>query len=144
MAAGHLPRRHPARPPGRGLDDVWLRTGYDRRPGAGAEIGRTARLPRHRGSPNSASSSSATPTTSARSPSERSSRGRPRPSPVRREVVSTGETVRLRLGFPTVQIVGDPFLVNGRQVIFRGMNRHETHPERGRVFDEEHARADLA
>ena len=24
------------------------------------------------------------------------------------------------------------------------MNRHETHPERGRVFDEEHARDDLA
>ena len=33
--------------------------------------------------------------------------------------------------------------VNGRQVIFRGMNRHETHPDRGRIFDEDHARADL-
>ena len=33
--------------------------------------------------------------------------------------------------------------INGSQVIFRGMNRHETHPIRGRVFDEEHARADL-
>ena len=30
-----------------------------------------------------------------------------------------------------------------RQVIFRGMNRHETHPVRGRMFDEDHARADL-
>ena len=29
------------------------------------------------------------------------------------------------------------------RVIFRGMNRHETHPLRGRVFDEEFARADL-
>ena len=42
-----------------------------------------------------------------------------------------------------MRIDGDLLLVNGAQVIFRGMNRHETHPVRGRVFDEEHARADL-
>ncbi|MBO1738572.1 glycoside hydrolase family 2 TIM barrel-domain containing protein [Leifsonia sp. TF02-11] len=58
-------------------------------------------------------------------------------------VTSRGETVSLRLGFRTVEIRGDRFLVNGRRVVFHGMNRHETHPERGRVFDEEHARADL-
>ncbi len=58
-------------------------------------------------------------------------------------VASRGETVSLRLGFRTVEIRGDRFLVNGRRVVFHGMNRHETHPERGRVFDEEHARADL-
>ncbi len=59
------------------------------------------------------------------------------------EVRSAGETVRLRLGFRTVRIAGDQLLVNGRKVVFRGMNRHETHPDRGRVFDAEHARADL-
>ena len=59
------------------------------------------------------------------------------------EIASTGETVRLRTGFRTVQVVGDQFCVNGRQVIFRGMNRHETHPERGRVFDHDHAQADM-
>jgi beta-galactosidase len=59
------------------------------------------------------------------------------------EVRSAGETVRLRLGFRTVRITGDQFLVNGRKVVFRGMNRHETHPDRGRIFDEAHARADL-
>lgn len=58
-------------------------------------------------------------------------------------VASRDETVSLRLGFRTVEIRGDRFLVNGRRVVFHGMNRHETHPERGRVFDEEHARADL-
>ncbi|HEV2927618.1 MAG TPA: glycoside hydrolase family 2 TIM barrel-domain containing protein, partial [Propionibacteriaceae bacterium] len=58
-------------------------------------------------------------------------------------VGSAGETVRLRLGFRTVRIDGDQLQVNGRQVIFRGMNRHETHPDRGRVFDADHARADL-
>ncbi len=55
-----------------------------------------------------------------------------------------GETVSLRLGFRTVSIVGDRFLVNGERVVFHGANRHETHPERGRVFDEVHARADMA
>ncbi len=59
------------------------------------------------------------------------------------EVSAAGEQVRLRLGFRTVLIIGDVLTVNGRQVIFRGMNRHETHPVRGRVFDEDHARADL-
>lgn len=58
-------------------------------------------------------------------------------------VRSPGETVTLRLGFRTVAVEGGRFLVNGRPVTFRGMNRHETHPERGRVFDEAHARADL-
>jgi len=58
-------------------------------------------------------------------------------------VRSAGETVRLRLGFRTVRIDGDQLRVNGRQVIFRGMNRHETHPDRGRVFESDHARADL-
>ncbi|HEY5822484.1 MAG TPA: glycoside hydrolase family 2 TIM barrel-domain containing protein, partial [Propionibacteriaceae bacterium] len=58
-------------------------------------------------------------------------------------VTSTGETVTLQLGFRTVRIDGDILSVNGTQVMFRGMNRHETHPVRGRMFDEEHARADL-
>ncbi|MDR6574278.1 beta-galactosidase [Curtobacterium sp. 320] len=55
-----------------------------------------------------------------------------------------GETVSLRLGFRTVSIEGDRFLVNGERVVFHGVNRHETHPVRGRVFEEEHARADMA
>ncbi|MFH9087893.1 glycoside hydrolase family 2 TIM barrel-domain containing protein [Streptomyces sp. NPDC017673] len=60
-------------------------------------------------------------------------------------IVSTAaESISLRVGFRTVEIRGDRFLVNGRRVVFHGMNRHEAHPERGRVFDEEHARADLA
>ena len=59
------------------------------------------------------------------------------------EVVSAGETVTVPVGFREVRIEGDRFLVNGAPVTFRGVNRHETHPVRGRVFDEEHARADL-
>lgn len=59
-------------------------------------------------------------------------------------VASGGETISLRIGFRTVEIKGDQFLVNGRRVVFHGVNRHETHPDRGRVFDEDFARADLA
>jgi beta-galactosidase len=59
-------------------------------------------------------------------------------------VRAPGETVALRLGFRTVDVDGATLRVNGRQVVFRGMNRHETHPELGRVFDEAYARADLA
>ncbi|MFJ3958274.1 glycoside hydrolase family 2 TIM barrel-domain containing protein [Arthrobacter sp. NPDC090010] len=58
-------------------------------------------------------------------------------------VEAQGETVTQRIGFRTVRIEGDRFLVNGRRVVFHGVNRHETHPERGRVFDEDFARADL-
>ncbi|WP_338058403.1 sugar-binding domain-containing protein [Arthrobacter nitrophenolicus] len=59
-------------------------------------------------------------------------------------VASKTETVSLRIGFRTVEIVGDQFLVNGRKVVFHGVNRHETHPTLGRVFDEDFARDDLA
>jgi beta-galactosidase len=58
-------------------------------------------------------------------------------------VSSAGETLSIRVGFRTVAVVGDQFLVNGRRVVFHGMNRHETHPTLGRVFDEEYVRADL-
>ena len=59
-------------------------------------------------------------------------------------VASATETVSLRLGFRSVEIRGDRFLVNGRRVVFHGVNRHETHPDLGRVFDEDFVRADLA
>lgn len=58
-------------------------------------------------------------------------------------VESRGETVSLRLGFRTVAIAGDQFTVNGRKVVFNGVNRHETHPVLGRAFDEHFAREDL-
>ena len=59
-------------------------------------------------------------------------------------VSSAAESIELSLGFRTVEIVRDQFLVNGRRVVFHGMNRHETHPDRGRVFNEADAREDLA
>jgi beta-galactosidase len=59
-------------------------------------------------------------------------------------VSTSAEAIVLRLGFRTIEIVGDQLLANGRRLVFHGMNRHEAHPDRGRVFDETHAREDLA
>ncbi|PSK85041.1 beta-galactosidase [Murinocardiopsis flavida] len=58
-------------------------------------------------------------------------------------VTAAGERAALLVGFRTVRIEGDRFTVNGRPVAFHGVNRHEIHADRGRVFDAEHARADL-
>lgn len=38
-----------------------------------------------------------------------------------------------RVGFRTVEIVGNQLLVNGVPIRIRGVNRHETHPETGHV-----------
>ena len=59
-------------------------------------------------------------------------------------VSTSAEKISLRLGFRTIEIVGDQLLANGRRLVFHGVNRHEAHPDRGRVFDETHAREDLA
>ena len=47
------------------------------------------------------------------------------------------------LGFRRVEIRGRHWLVNGQKVRLRGVNRHEFHPDKGRVFDTEDARAGL-
>lgn len=59
------------------------------------------------------------------------------------KVSNAAETITQRIGFRTVKIEGDQFLVNGRRVVFHGVNRHETNADRGRVFNEEDARKDL-
>lgn len=50
--------------------------------------------------------------------------------------VSTAtEQVELKVGFRRVRIEGERILVNGQQVMFHGVNRHEWHPELGRALD---------
>jgi len=44
------------------------------------------------------------------------------------------EVVPQRVGFRTVEIKGDRFLVNGVAIKLKGVNRHETHPDLGRVI----------
>lgn len=47
------------------------------------------------------------------------------------------EVVALRIGLRTVEIKGGQALVNGKAVMFKGVNRHEFHPDRGRAVDYE-------
>ncbi len=59
-------------------------------------------------------------------------------------VATASETVSLRVGFRRSEIVGGTWLLNGRPLKLFGVNRHEVHHERGRVFDEQWVRDDLA
>lgn len=47
------------------------------------------------------------------------------------------EAIALRVGFRRVEVRGDRFLVNGRPVLLRGVNRHEWHPLTGRTLSRE-------
>ncbi|HKG50758.1 MAG TPA: glycoside hydrolase family 2 TIM barrel-domain containing protein, partial [Actinomycetales bacterium] len=58
-------------------------------------------------------------------------------------VRSASETVSLRLGFRTIRIEDGVLTVNGRRVQFRGVNRHEFHPELGRALPDGYAREEL-
>ncbi|MET8405571.1 glycoside hydrolase family 2 TIM barrel-domain containing protein [Streptomyces sp900116325] len=134
--------------PGGGIEDVWLRTGFENGHGRvetevtadAAAFPVTLRLPELGIEQVWATPADVAPFDVDRV--EPWSAEQPRLYDV---TVSTAtERITMRAGFRTVEIRGDQFLVNGRRVVFHGMNRHEAHPERGRVFDEKHAREDLA
>lgn len=56
---------------------------------------------------------------------------------------SSGETIDLAIGFRTVALVDGALLVNGARVFFRGVNRHEQHPDVGRALDHATMLADI-
>ena len=54
------------------------------------------------------------------------------------------ETVQVNLGFRTVEIGPEyQLLINGREVILKGVNRHETHPDYGRAIPREVMERDI-
>ena len=59
------------------------------------------------------------------------------------ELVTGGERVPLRIGFRTVELADGLIKVNGRAVLFKGVNRHEWHPVKGRALDLETMREDV-
>ena len=129
---GHLPRRDARRAPGR----------RHRGRLAARRLPRRRRHDRRRSSPPSRGLPGHAARAGARGRAgladagrRRAARRRRRRAVVRRAprlyeatVSSAAETIALRVGFRTVEIRGDRFLVNGRRVVFHGMNRHETHP----------------
>ncbi len=50
---------------------------------------------------------------------------------------------RCRVGFRQVEIRDGIILLNGRRLVFRGVNDHEHHPERGRALTEDDMREEL-
>ncbi|MFG2497987.1 glycoside hydrolase family 2 TIM barrel-domain containing protein [Streptomyces sp. NPDC048441] len=50
-------------------------------------------------------------------------------------LATAGERVPLRIGFRTVAVEDGLIKVNGRRILFRGVNRHEFHPQTGRALD---------
>jgi beta-galactosidase len=58
-------------------------------------------------------------------------------------LTAAGETVPLRIGFRTVAVTGGILTVNGRRVLFRGVNRHEFDPDHGRAVTEQIMRQDV-
>ncbi|MGV9877761.1 glycoside hydrolase family 2 TIM barrel-domain containing protein [Streptomyces sp. NPDC003006] len=58
-------------------------------------------------------------------------------------LATAGERIPLRIGFRTVAVEDGVIKVNGRRILFRGVNRHEFHPETGRALDRDTMRADV-
>jgi beta-galactosidase len=58
-------------------------------------------------------------------------------------VRTPNESVSLRIGFRRVEVKNTEILVNGAPIMLRGVNRHEHHPDKGRVFDADFVRAEL-
>ncbi len=58
-------------------------------------------------------------------------------------LATEGERVPLRIGFRTVVLEDGLIKVNGKPVLFKGVNRHEWHPETGRALDLETMREDV-
>ncbi|WNZ07865.1 glycoside hydrolase family 2 TIM barrel-domain containing protein [Streptomyces sp. 11x1] len=59
------------------------------------------------------------------------------------ELVTAGERVPLRIGFRTVVLEDGLLKVNGKAILFKGVNRHEWHPVKGRALDLETMREDV-
>ncbi len=59
---------------------------------------------------------------------------------------SKGETIQVlnqRVGFRSVEINGSDFLVNGKRIFLKGVNRHEHHPTNGHTLTREDMRKDM-
>lgn len=44
------------------------------------------------------------------------------------------EVIHSRVGFRSFELKGNQMLLNGKPILFKGVNRHETHPKKGRAI----------
>ncbi len=58
-------------------------------------------------------------------------------------VSTEAETIELRVGFRHVSVVDSQIMINGRPILLKGVNRHEHHPDLGRVIPAEVVRSEL-
>ena len=128
-----------SRPPG-GLDDVFVHADFDHRTGTGTLLVETTvpalvsvpELNVHGALAGARIDVGPVRPWSAESPSRYAV-----------TVTAGGETVTLQLGFRTVAITDGQLTVNGVPLLLRGVNRHEFHPDLGRVVPAEVARQDV-
>ncbi|WP_026554594.1 glycoside hydrolase family 2 TIM barrel-domain containing protein [Arthrobacter sp. 35W] len=114
------------------IDDFFVHAGYDHRTGQGtlsidASTPALVEIP-DLGISMAAGATSTVPVEPWSAESPRLYRG---------TLTSAGETIELRIGFRTIGIHDGVLLANGRPVFFRGVNRHEHHPDTGRTLDRE-------
>ncbi len=53
------------------------------------------------------------------------------------------DVVSLKVGFRKIEIVGNKFLINGKQIMFNGVNRHDYNPKTGRVVTYDSMKNDI-
>lgn len=53
------------------------------------------------------------------------------------------EVINKKVGFRTIEIKGADFLINGKRIFFKGVNRHETDPYTAQVVSKERMRQDI-
>lgn len=58
-------------------------------------------------------------------------------------ITAGGEKIVQKIGIRCISVENGVILINGRQVKFRGVNRHDSHPVTGYVVSEEDVRKDL-
>lgn len=118
--------------PAGSIDDFFVHAGFDHRTGQGTlrvDASTTARVEvPELGISMAAGETATVPVQPWSAESPRLYRG---------SLTSAGETVELRIGFRTVEIADGVLRANGRPVFFRGVNRHEHHPDTGRTLDRE-------
>ncbi|HET9170229.1 MAG TPA: glycoside hydrolase family 2 TIM barrel-domain containing protein [Actinospica sp.] len=123
----------------RGLEDYFVHADYDHESGTGTlrvEVSEPARL--NVPELGLADADPAGPHTFAVEPWSDET-----PKLYEGELLVGEERVPLRIGFRHVEVVDGELTVNGRPILFRGVNRHEWHPRTGRTLDRATMLADV-